>query len=211
MLSPALAAFYILFHFYSREERHNYWLMVLDYKRISLKLLGLVLIFPILVKYSAAIMAADFSWDRIQFSIAPEMTLSYAFFLLFFGPITEELGWRGVALPELVKRYGFTIATIFLGLMWALWHLPLFFIKGSYHYQLGLGGPAFWNYMLSIISISILYGAVYYKANQSILIVILFHYLDNLAGETFQISFNARIWESIFRTVIALVVLLYKK
>lgn len=95
--------------------------------------------------------------------------------------------------------------------MWAIWHLPLFFIKGSYHYQLGLGGLAFWNYMLSIISISILYGAVYYKAGKSILIVILFHYLDNLAGETFQISLSAKIRESILRTVLALLVLLYQK
>lgn len=86
MLSPALAAFYILFNFYSREERQNYWLTVLGYKRITPKLLVLVVIFPFLVKYFAAMMAAVFNWARLQFSIAPEMTLSYAFFLLFLVP-----------------------------------------------------------------------------------------------------------------------------
>jgi membrane protease YdiL (CAAX protease family) len=147
---------------------------------------------------------------KVTIQYSPRNDFILCFFLAFFGPKTEELGWRGVALPELVKRYGFTIAVIFLGLMWAIWHLPLFFIKGSYHYKLGLGSPAFWNYMLSIISISILYGAVYSKADKSILIIILFHYLDNLAGETFQICFSAKIWESIFRATLALLVLLYQ-
>ena len=65
------------------------------------------------------------------------MSLSYAIMLLSFGPIPEELGWRGVALPALKARYGFQKAVLFLGFMWAIWHLPLFFFRETFQYQLG--------------------------------------------------------------------------
>lgn len=46
------------------------------------------------------------------------------------GPINEEPGWRGFALPKLQDRYGPYGASVILGAMWAVWHLPLFRIHG---------------------------------------------------------------------------------
>ena len=43
----------------------------------------------------------------------------------------EEIGWRGYALPRLAARFGFARGSILLGLIWACWHLPLFFIPGT--------------------------------------------------------------------------------
>jgi hypothetical protein len=45
--------------------------------------------------------------------------------------ISEEPGWRGVALPLLLAATGnAVVASIILGAIWALWHLPMFFVKG---------------------------------------------------------------------------------
>ena len=43
----------------------------------------------------------------------------------------EEIGWRGYALPRLAGHLGLAPASIVLGVLWACWHLPLFFIPGA--------------------------------------------------------------------------------
>src|SRR5262245_22840797 len=44
--------------------------------------------------------------------------------------IGEELGWRGYLLPRVASQIGYRRAGLFIGAIWAAWHLPLFFIRG---------------------------------------------------------------------------------
>ena len=51
--------------------------------------------------------------------------------MMLFGGGNEEVGWRMILQPELEKKFNFHIATIFTAIIWWLWHLPIFFIKGT--------------------------------------------------------------------------------
>lgn len=211
LLSPTFAALFVLFTFYIKKERREYWLSIIDFKRIPLKWYLVIFSFPILFNFLASIIDASFILSKVKFNISPQMTLAYAINLLFFGPIPEELGWRGIAFPELQKKFGFIIAVSLLGFMWAIWHLPLFLVKGTYQYQLGLFTPLFWSFMFGIFFHSVIYGVVYNQTNKSILAVILLHYFVNLTGETFETTFNSGIISTLLQGILALSILIYCK
>jgi membrane protease YdiL (CAAX protease family) len=51
-----------------------------------------------------------------------------ALFAVFSGPLGEEIGWRGFALPRLLERHSALMASLILGAVWAVWHLPLILV-----------------------------------------------------------------------------------
>jgi membrane protease YdiL (CAAX protease family) len=51
-----------------------------------------------------------------------------AILLVFSGPVGEEIGWRGFALPRLLEKYSALAASLILGSVWAIWHLPLILV-----------------------------------------------------------------------------------
>ena len=90
------------------------------------------------------------------------------------GAMGEELGWRGFALPRLQLRMNALSASILLGILWALWHLPLWFAG------LGFESIPFWAYMLIGISFSIMVTAACNSSVGSLLIATLFHLFLNV-------------------------------
>lgn len=54
----------------------------------------------------------------------------------------EEIGWRGFLVPELAKRHSFAATAIISGLIWALWHYPIFLFADGYN-----GGTPVWYYL----------------------------------------------------------------
>lgn len=82
----------------------------------------------------------------------------------------EEVGWRGYALPRLATQVGLGFGSILLGVMWALWHLPLFFLQGS-----GSEGQSFPIYLLHVTALSVAMSWLYWKSDGSLLLVMLMH------------------------------------
>lgn len=94
------------------------------------------------------------------------------------GPLGEEFGWRGFALPHLQRRWGALGASIIIGIVWALWHLPLFFQPDSIHAQIGLAWLPL--YILNEIVLASIITWVYNKTGSSLLVGgIILHNADN--------------------------------
>lgn len=88
------------------------------------------------------------------------------------GPLGEEPGWRGFALPRLQQRSGALLGSVLLGVLWGLWHLPLFFVAG-------VDGPFhllnFLAFVLGVMAFAIAFTWVYNNTGGSLLVVILLH------------------------------------
>ncbi|HEY8203859.1 MAG TPA: CPBP family intramembrane glutamic endopeptidase [Pyrinomonadaceae bacterium] len=82
----------------------------------------------------------------------------------------EEIGWRGYALPRLSARLGLSSASIALGVIWACWHLPFFFISGA-----DKSGQSFPLYLLSTTALSVAMAWLYWRTNGSLLLTMLMH------------------------------------
>jgi membrane protease YdiL (CAAX protease family) len=98
---------------------------------ILLALVGYPLLWLIVVMVSAA--AAGKGLSSVPYSnwyAALPLVIASGFVFRDAGPLGEELGWRGFALPRLLAITDARRAAIVLGVVWALWHLPAFFLAG---------------------------------------------------------------------------------
>lgn len=90
----------------------------------------------------------------------------------------EELGWRGYALPRLASRMGLARGSVLLGIIWAVWHLPLFVIPGT-----DTTGQPFAPYLVSVTALSVAIAWLYGHTRGSLLLVMLMHAaINNTAG-----------------------------
>lgn len=92
--------------------------------------------------------------------------------LIFGGPLGEELGWRGFVLPTLQKKYTPLLSGIIVGVIWTCWHIPMFL----FHIE---GYDNFIVYLLQTIYLSIIYTWIYNHVKGSLLILILYHCIDD--------------------------------
>jgi uncharacterized protein len=90
----------------------------------------------------------------------------------------EEIGWRGYALPRLAARFGLARASILLGLIWAFWHLPQFFIP-----EVDTYGQSFFVFVLQVTALSVAMAWLYARTNGSLLLVMLLHAAVNNAKD----------------------------
>ena len=122
------------------------------------------------IKLSAALVHrfATGQWPR--FGDTPWYVMAAAISVSMWVQAGEEVGWRGYALPRLAARVGLGPASIILGIIWAAWHLPLFFIPAG-----DTLGQSFPLYMLQVIPVSVTMAWLYWRTNGSLLLVMLLH------------------------------------
>ena len=119
---------------------------------------------------------------------------------LLIGPI-EELGWRGLALPLLQRRYAPLWSSLILGGIWGLWHLPAFFLSGSPQSAWSFG-----PYFVGVLAITVILTAMFNAAQGSLLIAALYHFQMN--GPAWP---DAQPWDSLVFAVAAVIIVLLNR
>lgn len=133
-------------------------------------------------------------------SFSPLLALPLYIYAISFGGGFEEFGWRGVLQPKLEEKISFPLATIITGIIWAMWHLPLFFIQDR--------GPfiGIFSFALSSIYMSFILACIYKKTN-SVFYCSLFHGLINTLSTIFIFKDSSTInYYYIITSIIILIV-----
>jgi membrane protease YdiL (CAAX protease family) len=153
--------------------------------RVGIQWYAVALLLPIVVTLAAAainvfLLGAHRTSSAADLGGWPVLLQTFLLWLLIPGlaGTWEEPGFRGYALPRLQFRYSALIASLILGVLWAFWHLPFV-----------VTGEDIWvDALLFIIEWSIVYTWLFNNAKGSVLIVMLFHAMNN----TFQTGLSAR-------------------
>jgi membrane protease YdiL (CAAX protease family) len=98
------------------------------------------------------------------------MLAAAVFSLLVFGQAGEEVGWRGWALPRMGARMGLGWASVALGVIWAFWHLPLFWLRGA-----DKAGQSFPLYLLQVTALSVTIAWLWWRTGGSLTLTMLLH------------------------------------
>lgn len=100
--------------------------------------------------------------------------------IFLLGPLSEEIGWRGFALPLLQRQWGPLGASVIVGIVWWAWHIPLFYMEGTLHATQGLVSAFSIGYLVTVLSYSVFFTWLYNQTRASILIAIIAHFIINI-------------------------------
>jgi hypothetical protein len=142
--------------------------------------LALPLLIHLISHYLALALGLDVARTLFpaEVSVSPIiLAIPYFFLMVLIGGGQEEFGWRGYAQEPLQERIGILPASLVIGLVWGLWHLPLWFMAGDLHSAYSLLA-----FVMMTTSISIIYAWLYNASGRKLLVVIAFHAMNNTAA-----------------------------
>ncbi|MCQ0987190.1 CPBP family intramembrane glutamic endopeptidase [Jiella marina] len=145
--------------------------------------------FPILLALLASAIHGLFGGEIVLRDIGARMVSWAPVFaaVTLIGGGNEEPGWRGFALPALQERLSPFTATLVLGVVWALWHLPLIGVRGGGFGAFWMSGPELLAAGLTLLSITThaFWYTWLYNRTGSVLLCILLHGGYNAANARF--------------------------
>ncbi|MFI7493693.1 type II CAAX prenyl endopeptidase Rce1 family protein [Kocuria sp. M4R2S49] len=136
--------------------------------------------------------------DAVLADLEVSWMWAWALVIRLLAAVPEEVAWRGFALPRWQARYGGLGASLIIGVVWALWHLPLLLDRDNV-----MSASPVVLYAFSVLATSVVYTWVFNSTGGSVLILTLLHGAGNAAGDVF-FGDDATLWEA-FHTVDAVV------
>jgi membrane protease YdiL (CAAX protease family) len=120
---------------------------------------------------------------------------------MFLAGTVEELGWRGVALPLLQRRFSPLVSGLLIGLAWAVWHLPAFAMSGTIQSAWSFG-----PYFVGLLAVSVIFTSLFNASKGSLLVAWLLHF--QVMNPLFP---DAQPWDTLFYVIAAVAVVIFDR
>ncbi len=216
LLGPMLGGIGFTYFTQDNETWREYWSRAIDPQRIPTKWYPVIFLFVPCLMATAVFLDIAFNGNAVLVQIgkrvspflsAPLTIVPFLLRVVIYGPIPEELGWRGYALERLQARWNALVSSLILGPIWALFHLPLFYIKDmNPFYSQGAWSLWFWLFMAGVIAMTVIYTWIFNNARRSTLAVILFHFVTNFTFEFTNATAGTNFYSTLLWIIAAIVV-----
>lgn len=216
LISPAVIAVITVLSSKNQALIHDFKKKITGFYRIQPRyIVAAVFLFALVVVASIGT-SILFGGDAAQFSFTEDFSFSIggssALLTIFLASMIEELGWRGYGEDAVGAYHSWFTESILFGIIWACWHIPLFWVPGTYQYGLREMGIIFvLNFLVSVIPLNFLQTWVYVKNNRSMLATIIFHLFINIMQEKMNMRPETKCIETLFVAVAAVVVVVMNK
>jgi len=181
--APLLAAITLVARNEGRKGIKPFLKQALDFKvKPIFIVLGLVLplVIHLIAHYLALALGLDVASTLFPSDISTSpiiLAIPYFIVMLIIGGGQEEFGWRGYAQQPLQEKIGVIPASLVIGVVWGVWHLPLWFMAGDLH-----SAYSFLAFVMMTTSISLIYAWLYNSSGKKLLVVLFFHAMNNTAA-----------------------------
>lgn len=182
--APLSAALTLIVRRHGWKEGWRFFRQAFDF-RAKLVYFLLALAVPLVVHAVAHYLAPLFNLqvaDSLLGMVVPEgvspwlLVVPIFLFYLVLGGGQEEFGWRGYAQQPLQERFGVIPASLLIGMVWSVWHLPLWVMPGEAH-----AAYPFLAFLVATTSRAVVYALLYNASGQKLIIPLFYHAMDNMA------------------------------
>ena len=216
IFGPAVSAILLTCLTGDKQERREYWSRLISFTRIGPRWYAIIIliapVYSVLAILSGLVIKGNIPAvdTAVRYVTHPLTIIPFAIVRMVSGPLPEELGWRGYALDRLQRKWNALVSSLVLGVIWAVWHTPMFFMRGSLMSEvLPLWSTEFWVVMgPGILAGSVVMTWIYNNTQRSTLAAILFHFMMNFTAEFLRLPGDIKTYQFVWLTIIAIVVTL---
>lgn len=216
-ICPATVAIITVFTSKSDALKKDFKRKIFNFWKLKpLYIFAAVLLFSAIVAGSILLSTA-FGESLEQFSFTKDFSFTgvgvmSAFATIFLAAVLEEVGWRGYGEDSIAQYCSWFKESIIFGIVWALWHLPLFWIPGTYHYEIREMNVLYMlNFLISVAPMGFITTWVYVKNGRSMLASIIFHLFINFMQEKIAMTQTTKCVETIVVVIAATIIVLTNK
>lgn len=212
-IGPAVSAIILVTRSANKAQKKDYWRRLINFRLITGRGLLFLFLFPVISPVVSILISLSLGGSLSQFRLDEQISsnflsiIPFAIFILFLGPVPEELGWRGYWLDKLRSKYSGLTASLIIAVGWSIWHLPLFFMPGYPLQEFTASAARLAVYFLLLLPLSIIYTYVFYRNNRSTISAILFHFMVNFTGSIIAIELQTEWIQLIVYFVAALILI----
>lgn len=216
LISPATVAIYTVVSSKNKALIQDLKRKLVSFYRLKILNIILAIIVFVAIVIVSILISIAFGGSVSQLSFTEDFSFSIggasALLTILLASVIEEVGWRGYGEDSVAAYCSWFKESIIFGAVWACWHLPLFWIDGTYQFGLReMGFVYMLNFLVSVVPLGFITTWVYVKNNRSMLASIIFHLFVNTMQEKIAMTPETKIIESFVVLAVAVIIVLTNK